>query len=176
MAQKENGSAPKEPQVPQMKILGQFIRDLSFENIVTRRPASGEIRPDFQVQVMLDSRKIGDDDRFEVASKYSITSKNKSGDGVLFLLELEYVGLFQIKNIAAEQLHPFLMIECPRMTFPYVRRIVGDMTRDGGFPSLNLDAIDFVTLYRERLKQQQKEARKETGDAKAPASPNFQPN
>ncbi|MDE0694499.1 MAG: protein-export chaperone SecB, partial [Boseongicola sp.] len=62
--------------------------------------------------------------------------------------------------------HPFLMIECPRMMFPFVRRIVSDMTRDGGFPPLNLDIIDFVTLYRERLKQQQKES----GDAETPAN------
>ena len=166
MAKKENGSAPQEPQVPQMKILGQYIRDLSFENIVTRKPVNAEVRPDFQAQVTIDSRKIDDDDRFEVASKYSITSKNKNSDDVLFLLELEYVGLFQIKNIAAEQLHPFLMIECPRMMFPFVRRIVSDMTRDGGFPPLNLDIIDFVTLYRERLKQQQRE----TKAADTPAS------
>ena len=166
MAKKENGSAPQEPQVPQMKVLGQFIRDLSFENIVTRKPVNAEVRPDFQAQVTIDSRKIDDDDRFEVVSKYSITSKNKNSDHVLFLLELEYVGLFQIKNIAGEQLHPFLMIECPRMMFPFVRRIVSDMTRDGGFPPLNLDVIDFVTLYRERLKQQQKE----TKDAETPAS------
>ncbi|MDE0524051.1 MAG: protein-export chaperone SecB [Boseongicola sp.] len=157
MAKKENGSAPQEPQVPQMKVLGQFIRDLSFENIVTRKPIKAEVRPDFQAQVTIDSRKIGGDDRFEVVSKYSITSKNKDSDDVLFLLELEYVGLFQIKNITGEQLHPFLMIECPRMMFPFVRRIVSDMTRDGGFPPLNLDVIDFVTLYRERLKQQRKE-------------------
>ncbi|MYA88545.1 MAG: protein-export chaperone SecB [Boseongicola sp. SB0662_bin_57] len=166
MTKKRNGSAPQEPQVPQMKVLGQFIRDLSFENIVTRKPVNAEVRPDFQAQVTIDSRKIGDDDRFEVASKYSITSKDKNSDDVLFLLELEYVGLFQIKNIAGEQLHPFLMIECPRMMFPFVRRIVSDMTRDGGFPPLNLDVIDFVTLYRERLKQQQKES----GDAETPAN------
>ena len=163
---KKNGSAPQEPQIPQMKVLGQFIRDLSFENIVTRKPVNAEVRPDFQAQVTIDSRKIGDDDRFEVTSKYSITSKNKNSDDVLFLLELEYVGLFQIKNIAGEQLHPFLMIECPRMMFPFVRRIVSDMTRDGGFPPLNLDVIDFVTLYRERVKQQRKESR----DAEAPAN------
>lgn len=165
MAKKKNGSAPQEPQVPQMKVLGQFVRDLSFENIVTRKPVNAEVRPDFHAQVTIDSRKIDEDDRFEVVSKYSITSKNKSSDDVLFLLELEYVGLFQIKNIAGEQLHPFLMIECPRMMFPFVRRIVSDMTRDGGFPALNLDVIDFVTLYRERLKQQ-----KEAKDAEAPAN------
>ncbi|MXY34724.1 MAG: protein-export chaperone SecB [Boseongicola sp. SB0676_bin_33] len=165
MAKKKNGSAPKEPQVPQMKVLGQFVRDLSFENIVTRKPVNAEVRPDFQAQVTIDFRKIAGDSRFEVVSKYSITSKNKNSDDVLFLLELEYVGLFQIKNIAGEQLHPFLMIECPRMMFPFVRRIVSDVTRDGGFPPLNLDVIDFVTLYRERLKQQQKEPKGEKSPA-----------
>ncbi len=165
MAKKKNGSAPKEPQVPQMKVLGQFVRDLSFENIVTRKPVNAEVRPDFQAQVTIDFRQIAGDSRFEVVSKYSITSKNKNSDDVLFLLELEYVGLFQIKNIAGEQLHPFLMIECPRMMFPFVRRIVSDVTRDGGFPPLNLDVIDFVTLYRERLKQQQKEPKGEKSPA-----------
>ncbi len=156
MAKKDNGSAPPEPQVPQMKVLGQFIRDLSFENIVTRNPVSTEVRPDFQVQVALDSRKMDDDGMFQVASKYGISSKDRDSDNVLFLLELEYVGIFQVKNVASQGLHPFLMIECPRMMFPFVRRIVSDITRDGGFPPLNLDAIDFVTLYRERVKQQRK--------------------
>jgi preprotein translocase subunit SecB len=73
----------------------------------------------------------------------------------LFVLELEYAGLYQIENISEEQMHPFLMIECPRMVFPFVRRIVSDVTRDGGFPPLNLDNIDFVQLYRQQLAQHQ---------------------
>lgn len=155
MAENENGAAT--PQVPQMKILGQFIKDMSFENILSRKPVTGQVQPDIQVQVALDGRKGGAENQYEVISKYNITSKNKGSDDVLFVLELEYVGLFQIENIGDEQLHPFLMIECPRMVFPFVRRIVSDVTRDGGFPPLNLDNIDFIALYRQQLAQRQQE-------------------
>ena len=164
MAENENGAAAQ-PQLPQMKVLGQFIRDMSFENILSRKPVEGQVQPDIQVQVALDGRKGSADNQYEVLSKYNITSKNKGSEDVLFVLELEYSGLFQIENIAEEQLHPFLMIECPRMLFPFVRRIVSDVTRDGGFPPLNLDNIDFVALYRQQLAQRQAQQ----GDA-APAT------
>lgn len=161
MTENGNGAAP---QVPQMKILGQFIRDMSFENILARKPVEGQVQPDIQVQVALDGRKGSTDGQYEVITKLNITSKNKGSDAVLFVLELEYSGLFQIENIADEQLHPYLMIECPRMLFPFVRRIVSDVTRDGGFPPLNLDNIDFVALYRQQLAQRQKA---ETAEAPA---------
>ena len=152
MAENENTAAP---QVPQMKILGQFIRDMSFENILARKPVEGQVQPDIQVQVALDARKGTAENQYEVVTKLNVTSKNKGSDAVLFVLELEYSGLFQIENITDEQLHPFLMIECPRMLFPFVRRIVSDVTRDGGFPPLNLDNMDFVALYRQQLAQRQ---------------------
>ena len=156
MAEKDNGAAaPQQPAMPQMKILGQFIRDMSFENILARKPVEGEVQPDIQVQVALDGRKRGEGNQYEVTTKFNITSKNKGSDAVLFVLELEYAGLFQIDNVPSEQLHPFLLIECPRMIFPFVRRIVSDVTRDGGFPPLNLDTIDFVALYRQQLAQRQ---------------------
>ncbi|MDJ0640528.1 MAG: protein-export chaperone SecB [Paracoccaceae bacterium] len=155
MAESENGAAS--PQMPQMKVLGQFIRDMSFENILARKPVSGQVQPDVQVQVALDGRKGAADNQYEVISKFNITSKNKGSDDVLFVMELEYGALYHIENIADEQLHPFLMIECPRMVFPFVRRIVSDVTRDGGFPPLNLDNIDFVQLYRQQLLQKQQE-------------------
>ena len=107
MAENDNGAAT--PQIPQMKILGQFIKDMSFENILSRKPVNGQVQPDIQVQVALDGRKGGADNQYEVISKYNITSKNKGSEDVLFVLELEYGGLFQIENIADEQLHPFLM-------------------------------------------------------------------
>ena len=155
MAENENGAAT--PQIPQMKVLGQFIRDMSFENILARKPLTGQVQPDIQVQVALDGRKGSQPNQYEVICKFNITSKNKGSEDVLFMMELEYGGLFQIENIADEQLHPFLMIECPRMIFPFVRRIVSDVTRDGGFPPLNLDNIDFVQLYRQQLAQRQQE-------------------
>ncbi len=137
MAETENGAA-SQPTPPQMKVLGQYIRDLSFENIMTRKPIEGEIQPDIQVQVALDAKKKSDN-QFEVMTKFNITSKNKSDGATMFLLELEYSGLFQIDNVPENQMHPFFLNECPRMTFPYIRRIVGDVTRDGGFLPLNLD-------------------------------------
>jgi len=155
MADAENGAAAA--QVPQfkMKILGQFIRDMSFENILVQKPIEGEVNPDIQVQVALDAKKRPTDHQFEVVTKFNITSKNKGSEDMMFVLELEYGGIFQIENVPDEQLHPFLLIECPRMLFPYVRRIVSDVTRDGGFPPLNLENIDFIQLYRQQLAQRQ---------------------
>lgn len=144
----ENGADA--PQI-KMQVLAQFIKDLSFENAVAQKGVSGDVQPDIQVQVNLDAKKRNDDNQYEVVTKLNITSKNKGGDEPLFLLELEYGGIFQIENVPEDQLHPFLLIECPRMLFPYVRRIVGDVTRDGGFPPLNLENIDFLALYRSEL-------------------------
>ncbi len=154
---KDAGTAPGQAQ-PKMQILGQFIRDLSFENIVAQKGVQGEVTPDIQVQVALDAKKRPVENQFEVISKYNITSKNKTDDSVLFAMEMEYGGIFLIEGVPDDQLHPFLLIECPRMLFPFARRIVSDITRDGGFPQLNLDNIDFVQLYRQTLLQKQAEA------------------
>ena len=81
----------------------------------------------------------------------------KAGGEVLFVLELEYVGIFNISGVPEDQLHPFLLIECPRMLFPFLRRIVSDISRDGGFPPLNLENIDFLSLYRNEVARRQAE-------------------
>ena len=141
-----------------MKILGQFVRDLSFENILAQKPLEGDVQPDIQVQVGLDAKKRAQDNQFEVATKLNITSKRKGGTETLFVMELDYAGIFLIENVPDNQMHPFLLIECPRMLFPFVRRIVSDVTRDGGFPPLNLDTIDFVALYKQQLQNQQRAA------------------
>lgn len=155
----ENGTsdqiAAQEPPQVQMKILGQFIRDLSFENVMAQKGVSGEVQPDVNVQVNLDAKKRPVDHQFEVAVKLTINSKAKDGGEQLFLMELDYAGVFQIEGVAEDQLHPFLLIECPRMLFPFLRRIVSDVTRDGGYPPLNLDNIDFVQIYRAELTRRQ---------------------
>lgn len=148
--------APQQPQV-QMNVLGQFIRDMSFENVMAQKGAGGEVQPDVNVQVNLDAKKRAAENQFEVMTKLTVESKNKEGGEVLFVLEIEYVGVFNIQGVPEEQLHPFLLIECPRMTFPFLRRIVSDVTRDGGFPPLNLDNIDFVAIYRNELARRQAE-------------------
>ena len=143
---------------PQLRILGQFIRDMSFENIVAQKGGKQEMQPDVQVQVNLDAKRRGTDNQYESAIKLNVTSKDKDGDAVLFVLEIDYVGIFHIENVPDEQMHPILLIECPRMIFPFLRRVVSDITRDGGFPPLNLENIDFVSLYRNEIAKRQQQA------------------
>ena len=159
MAEENNGApTPAEgaaqqqtPQV-QMRILAQFIRDLSFENAVVQKGIpSGEVKPEINVQVSLDARKRPVDHQYEVISKFKVTSTNSVDSQTLFLCELDYAGVFHIEGVPEEQLHPFLMIECPRLLFPFVRRIISDVTRDGGFPPFNMDPVDFVALYRQEI-------------------------
>ncbi len=160
MAENETGAAPAnggQAQAPQVKmnVLAQYVRDMSFENILAQKGSNGQVQPDVQVQVNLDAKKRPQDHQFEIVMKLKVDSKSKEGAEQLFLLELEYAGVFHIENVPEEQLHPFLLIECPRMLFPFVRRIVSDVTRDGGFPPLNLETIDFVALYRNELMRRQ---------------------
>ncbi|WP_270725198.1 protein-export chaperone SecB [Shimia sp. Alg240-R146] len=153
----ENGTeATQAPQI-KMNVLTQFVRDMSFENILAQKGASGNAQPDVQVQVNLDAKKRTSDHQYEVAIKLNITSKNKDDDSEMFILELDYAGVFHVEGVPEDQLHPFLLIECPRILFPFVRRIVSDVTRDGGFPPLNLDNIDFVALYRQEIARRQEQ-------------------
>ena len=151
-----NGAASQEAQ-PRLQILTQYTRDLSFENIAAQKATKADGKPDVKVQVNLDAQKRGDE-RYEVALKLNVDSS--AGDASVFLLELDYAGLFQIENAKPEQLHALLMIECPRLIFPFVRRTVSDVTRDGGYPPLNLEVIDFVALYRAEIARRQSEANK----------------
>ncbi len=144
----DNGASPQ----VRMSVLAQFVRDMSFENMVAQKGiTSTEVKPDIQVSVSLDARKRPADHQFDVISKYRVTSKNKANGETLFLLEVDYGGVFHVEGVPEEQMHPFLLIECPRLLFPFVRRIISDVTRDGGFPPLNIDTVDFVALYRQEI-------------------------
>ena len=137
---------------PRMQVLAQYIRDMSFENIVAQKGVTAsEVQPDIQVAVSLDARKRSVEHQYDVITKFKVTSKNKVNGENLFLMELDYGGTFHIEGVPEDQLHPFLLIECPRMLFPFVRRIISDVTRDGGFPPLNVDSVDFLALYRQEL-------------------------
>ena len=152
-----------QPAQPSVNVLAQYIRDLSFENILAQKGVSGNVTPDIQIQVKLDARKRSVTDQYETVIKLNIDSKSKDTNDQLFLLEIEYAGVFTVTGVPDEQLHPFLMIECPRMIFPFLRRVVSDLTQDGGFPALNLETIDFMQLYRsEALRRQTEAASKET--------------
>ncbi len=153
-APKKKTEAAEEPAGVNMKILAQYVRDMSFENILAQKGVSGgDNSPDVSVQVNLDARKRTVDNQYEVIIKTEIKAATKEKDEAMFLLELEYAGIFHIENVPDDQLHPFLMIECPRQLFPYLRRIVGDITRDGGFPPLNLETIDFMGMYRSEIQR-----------------------
>jgi preprotein translocase subunit SecB len=152
-----------QPAQPSVNVLAQYIRDLSFENILAQKGVSGDVTPDIQIQVKLDARKRSIANQYETIIKLSIDSKSKDTNDQLFLLEIEYAGVFSVTGVPDEQLHPFLMIECPRMIFPFLRRVVSDLTQDGGFPALNLETIDFMQLYRsEALRRQTEAASEET--------------
>eukprot|EP01013_Petalomonas_cantuscygni_P025776 TRINITY_DN47867_c0_g1_i1.p1 TRINITY_DN47867_c0_g1~~TRINITY_DN47867_c0_g1_i1.p1 ORF type:complete len:205 (-),score=49.44 TRINITY_DN47867_c0_g1_i1:189-803(-) len=174
---KENGAAapqatanPQPGQQPQQvtqRVLAQYVRDMSFENIMAQKGISSEPQPEIAVQVQLDAKKRGADKQYEVITKLNVTSKTKDKGEALFVMELDYAGVFFIDGVPEEQLHPYLLIECPRLTFPFVRRIVSDVTRDGGFPPLNLETIDFVALYRNELTRRMKEKQAEEKPAEA---------
>jgi preprotein translocase subunit SecB len=152
-----------QPAQPSVNVLAQYIRDLSFENILAQKGVSGDVTPDIQIQVKLDARKRSIANQYETIIKLNIDSKSKDTNDQLFLLEIEYAGVFSVTGVPDEQLHPFLMIECPRMIFPFLRRVVSDLTQDGGFPALNLETIDFMQLYRsEALRRQTEAASEET--------------
>tara|TARA_Y100000589_G_scaffold265224_1_gene256183 strand:+ start:216 stop:710 length:495 start_codon:yes stop_codon:yes gene_type:complete len=158
----------KQPVQPNTKVLAQFIRDLSFENILAQRGLDSNSAPDVKVRVNLDAKKRKIESQYEVLIKLSVDSSaksekaNDSDDAKLFILEIEYGGIFEITGVPEDQIHPYLMIECPRILFPYLRRIVGDVTRDGGFPPLNLEQINFLALYQNEIARRQAEAEKAT--------------
>ena len=144
---------------PSMNILAQFIRDMSFENILSQKGASGDVQPDVQVKVNMDAKKRQAENQYEVIVKLNVESVSKTNQAPLFVLELEYGGIFQVSGVQEDQLHRYLLIECPHMLFPFMRRIVSDVTRDGGFPPLNLEYIDFVQLYKNEVLRRQAEAK-----------------
>jgi preprotein translocase subunit SecB len=139
-------AAPAAAKVTQ-RVIAQYVRDMSFENVLMQKGLQGDLQPEIAVQVNLDAKKRPVDNQYEVITKLSIRNKSKTSDQVLFILEIEYAGIFQIEGLTDEQTFPYLMIECPRITFPFLLRIVSDVTRDGGFPPLNLDLIDFRQIY-----------------------------
>ncbi|OLF75449.1 preprotein translocase subunit SecB [Maricaulis sp. W15] len=136
-------------QAPQLRVLAQYVKDLSFENPGapdTLRP--GQQTPAIDLGIDVQARTAGDD-TYEVV--LTINAKATREDTVVFIAELSYAGLFQMANVGDSEREPFLLIECPRLIFPFARRVLGDVTRDGNFPPLMLDPVDFAGLYRAQL-------------------------
>ena len=142
--------ANDQPQGPSLQAMAQFIKDLSFEN----PGALGEIsnRPAIELGVDLNARKLDQPDMFEVELKIRVNATNEGK--ALFLLEVAYAGIFKLANVpdtATQQM--ILLIQAPHMLFPFVRRIVSDVVRDGGMPPLMIEPIDFLALYQARIAQ-----------------------
>src|SRR6266481_3459679 len=149
----EGTPAPANPPgVPNLQVVGQYIKDLSFENPGATSNISD--RPQIELAVDLNAARLGDKDMFEVELKIRVDAKN---DGrPLFLLELAYAGVFRLTNVpdtGTQQL--ILLIQAPHMLFPFVRRIVADVVRDGGMPPLMIEPIDFAALYRSKTAEMQ---------------------
>jgi preprotein translocase subunit SecB len=150
-----NGGSPDAATTPTpqpgIHVLGQYIKDLSFENpSAPRSLRPSETAPKLDVNVNVNARPQSESE-FEIELK--LEAKATRGKDTLFLAEVNYAGLFQIRNVPQEHMHPLLLIECPRLLFPFARQIIADATRQGGFPPLMIDPVDFAALYRQRMSE-----------------------
>lgn len=149
MADTDTG-APDTPAIngadtqPQVGILAQYVKDLSFENPNAPRAFQTQGQPQIEINVNVQARRAGED-MYEVDLK--IEANAKAEGQTSFIVDLLYGGLFGLRNVPEEALEPFLIVEAPRILFPFARRIIADATRDGGFPPLLLEPIDFAALY-----------------------------
>jgi preprotein translocase subunit SecB len=129
---------------PAVGLISQYVKDLSFENPNAPAVFQWQGQPQIDVQFNIGANQVGDD-AHEVIVKIEVRAT--SADQVAFQVELAYAGLFGVRNVPEDQLQPFLLAEGPRLIFPFARRVLADAVRDGGFPPLLLEPIDFGALY-----------------------------
>jgi len=150
MANTNGGPAQDQP--PQLNVLAQYIKDFSFENPnAPRSLGQNQQQPAINIQINVNAKPITDSD-IEVELK--LEGKADIGETVLFVFDIVYAGVFRIQNVPQEHVHQLVMIECPRLLFPFAREIIATAVRDGGFPPLMLDPVDFVGLYRQNMERQ----------------------
>ena len=137
---------------PQVATLAQYIKDLSVENPSAPQVYQWQVQPTLDVQFHLNSEKVADD-VYEVVIKVEVTAR--SDNGVHFVVDLSYGGLFGVRNMPEEALGPILLVEAPRLIFPFARQIVAEAVTNAGFPPLLLDPIDFASAYVSQLQAQQ---------------------
>lgn len=160
-------SEPSQPQAdaenaPRLSIQAQYVKDLSFESPKAPQSlAQGAPRPEIQVGVDVRVAQLGEG-QFEVVLQLNLDAK--TGDQPVFVLELTYGCVAHVTNVPQEQLQLVLFIEVPRLIFPFARRVISDVTRDGGVPPLMLDPIDFLALHRHRVELAQKQQQKPDGN------------
>ena len=150
-----NGAATQQAAQPQVqvRILSQYVKDLSFENPIVRKlMASPGESPNLKVEVNVNAERV-EGDVFESAIEFKATATNNIG--TIYVLEVVYAGLFKVESMPEQSLEPFLLISAPTTIFPFLRRLVADVTREGGYPPLLLDPIDFASLFMRRLQENQ---------------------
>jgi preprotein translocase subunit SecB len=148
MADTPAANGAQDDPMPSLNALAQYTKDFSFENPNAPRSLTPQQNgPQISIQVNVNAKQIAEAD-FEV--DLTLEGDAKTGEEVLFAFELTYAGIFRVRNIPQDQLHPVIMIECPRLLFPFARQMVADAVRNGGFPPLYIDPIDFVALYRQK--------------------------
>ncbi|MGC1466293.1 MAG: protein-export chaperone SecB [Pseudolabrys sp.] len=151
MATTTNGGSPQaQAQVPpQLNVLAQYIKDFSFENPNAPRSLNpSQKQPEISIQINVNATPMTDTD-VEIVLK--LEGRAQGPEGLLFSFDLAFAGMFRIQNVPKESLHPVMMIECPRLLFPFAREIIANAVRNGGFPPLLLDPVDFVSLYRQKI-------------------------
>lgn len=145
----ENGAAADASGAPVIRVLAQYVKDLSFENPGLFTNQQGSTAPEIELGIDVKVEPgPAKDSIFAVELKLSARAKRQ--ETVVFIVELVYVGVFQLQEARREDIEPILLIECPRLLFPFARRIIADITREGGHPPLMIDPIDFVGLYRQQ--------------------------
>jgi preprotein translocase subunit SecB len=152
-----NGGGGAETQAPpQLNVLAQYVKDLSFENPnAPRSLQQQQQQPQINIQINVNAKPLEQND-YEVELK--IEGRAELPGSLLFGFELLYAGVFRIVNVPQENLHAVIMIECPRLLFPFARELIATAVRNGGFPPLMIDPVDFVSLYRQKLAQSQPQA------------------
>ena len=147
---------------PQIALISQYVKDLSFENPNAPAAYQWQDQPQIDVQFNIGAEKVADD-VVEVSLKIEV--KAPAPEGTAFAVELLYAGLFGMRNVPDDQMQPFLLAEAPRLLFPFARRVLADAIRDGGFPPLLLDPIDFGALYLQQAQQLEATAGEPAGNA-----------
>jgi len=146
-----NLGANGEDNLPQVGLIAQYVKDLSFENPNAPAVFQWQGQPRIDVQFNIASSQVGEDVH-EVVLRIEVSAA--AADKTAFHVELSYGGLFGLRNIPDEQIQPFLLAEAPRLLFPFARRVVADAVRDGNFPPLMLEPIDFGALYMQQAEGQ----------------------
>ena len=153
----QNGNGAEAPQTgPKFSVLAQYTKDLSFENPnAPRTLGPQQTAPNISIQVNVNAKPLTAGD-IEV----ELLIEGKAGDApnLVFAFEIIYGGVFRMQNIPQENVHPVDMIECPRLLFPFAREVLAKSTRDGGYPPVMLNPIDFLAVFREQIRRREAEA------------------